>query len=58
MRPEGFYWVKMSEDSIWEVAQWHHMNSGTWFLVSLDREFKDWDLFKIKENRLEEPKDA
>lgn len=48
-REEGFYWVKFSADSKWEVARWDSSNKGWKFTSGGRSEF----CLEIDERRIE-----
>ena len=49
-REEGFYWVLRRAERGWEIAEWFR---GNWWLIALEKWFKETDFRRIDERRIE-----
>jgi hypothetical protein len=50
MRDNGYYWIKQTEDSEWEVS--HYLDGSFAIFYSEFAFFTDSELFEIDENRI------
>lgn len=53
-RKEGYYWVKVNDDSDWTVARWNGNNGmfKWWTMICSDWTFNDRELFEIDERQI------
>lgn len=49
-RQEGFYWVKISQDTPWTIGEYY---SNTWYVIGLNLTMQDTDFAEIDERRIE-----